>query len=63
MESTLKNLRGVLDVKARLTDKNVGEAEVVYNSAEIKVGDLKQAVPLASGEKHKFSVTSSVEED
>lgn len=63
MESTLKNLRGVLDVKARLTDKNAGEAEVVYNSAEIKVGDLKQAVLLASGEKHKFSVTSSIEEN
>ena len=63
MENALRNLPGVLDVKARLVDKNVGEAEVVYNPAEIKVGDLKQAVPLASGEKHKFSVTSSVEED
>lgn len=61
MENILRNLRGVLDVKARLVDKNVGEAEVVYNSAEIKVDDLKHAVPLAGGEKHKFSVTSSVE--
>lgn len=62
MESTLKSFPGVFDVKAWLTDKNVGEVEVVYNPAEVKLGDLKQAVPLAGGERHNFAVTSVKEE-
>lgn len=56
MESTLRSLPGVFHVKAWLTDKNVGEAEVIYNLAEVKLGDLKQAVLLAGGERHNFTV-------
>jgi copper chaperone CopZ len=62
VESTLRSLPGVFDVKAWLTDKNVGEAKVVYNPAEVKLGDLKQAVPLAGGERHNFTVISVKEE-
>ncbi len=62
MENALRSLPGVFDVKAWLTDKNVGEAKVVYNPAEVKLGDLKQAVPLAGGERHNFTVISVKEE-
>ena len=62
MESTLKSLRGVLDVKAKLTDKNLGEAEIVYDSTKVVIGDFKRAVPAASGERHNFAVISVFEE-
>lgn len=62
MESTLKSLRGVVDVEGRLTGKNLGEAEVFYNPEEVTLEDLKGAVPLASGEKHQFVVLSVIEE-
>ncbi len=52
----------MLDVKAELTDKDLGEVEVLYDPAEVTSEDLKQAVPLASGEKHDFTVVSVIEE-
>ena len=52
----------MLDVKAKLTDNHVGEAEVLYNPAELTLEEIKQAVPTASGEKHDFKVLSVMEE-
>jgi len=62
VENTLRNLHGVLDVKAKLTDNHVGEAEVLYNLAELTLEEIKQAVPTASGERHKFVVISAIED-
>jgi hypothetical protein len=58
VESTLKSLNGVLDVTAKLLEKNLGEAQILYDSAEILPDAFKQAIPAASGEKHKFTVVS-----
>lgn len=62
MEDTLRNLRGVFDVKARLAGEKLGEAEVLYDPVKVALEDLKEAVPSASGEKHRFVVISAVEE-
>ena len=62
MESALKSLNGVLDVKATLTGEKFGEAEVLYDPVKVALEDLKEAVPSASGEKHRFVVNSAVEE-
>lgn len=63
MESTLKSLRGVLDVKAELMEGRLGEAEVFYDSDKVSLNDLKQAIPTASGERHKFAVIAVSEKD
>lgn len=62
MESTLKNIPGVLDVNAKLIRRNLGEAEVRYDPARATLEDIKRAVPVASGEKHNFTLISIVEE-
>jgi len=62
VESTLENLHGVIDMTVRLMDGNFGEAEIVYDPAEVDLKDIKRAVPTASGEKHNFTVMSVVEE-
>ena len=62
MENTLKGLRGVLEVKARLLSENLGEAEVLYNSDQATTESLRNAVRRAGGERHSFIVTS-VSED
>ena len=61
METTLKSLHGVLEVKGGLKDGNLGEAVIVYDPAELSVENLKRAVPTASGERHNFMVISVVE--
>ena len=62
MESTLRSLPGVFDVKARLEGEKLGEAEVLYDPVKVAFEDLKEAVPSASGEKHRFVALSAVEE-
>lgn len=62
MESTLGKLVGVLNVKARLGDKNTGEVAITYDAVHVSVEDFKRAIPTASGEKHRFVVLSAVEE-
>lgn len=61
MESTLRSLPGVFDVKAKLIGRNLGEAEILYNPAEVTLENLKEAVPSASGERHKFAVISATD--
>lgn len=61
MESTLKSLNGVLDVKAELADENQGKAEIIYNPAEVSFEDIIRVIPSASGENHKFIVISATE--
>ena len=56
MEETLKVLRGVLDVKVKLLENNLGEAEVLYNSNEFALANLEKTVHGASGERHNFMV-------
>lgn len=62
MENTLKDRQGVLDVRARLLENNLGEAEVLYNPDEVEFENLKKAVPEASGERHNFMVISASED-
>lgn len=62
MENTLRSLPGVVDVKAKLAREKLGEAEVLYDPVKVALKDLKEAVPSASGEKHRFVVLSAVEE-
>lgn len=62
MESTLKSLHGIFEVKARLMDGNLGEAEVLYHPTKVTLEDIKRIVPTASGEKHNFKVVSVSEE-
>lgn len=61
MENILKGIQGVVDVKASLVEKKLGEAQILYDAAQVSLEDLQRAVPLVSGEKHKF-VVISVEE-
>lgn len=61
MENTVESLRGVISVKARLKGESQGEAEIIYNPAEITLEDLNGAIPLAGGQNHKFKVISVVE--
>ncbi len=61
MEDTLKDLQGVLDVRARLLVNNFGEAEVLYNPDEVTLEGLRKAVPIASGGRHNFAVISASE--
>lgn len=61
MESTLRSLPGVFDVKAKLVGKKLGEAEILYDPVKVALEDLKEAVPSASGEKHKFVVISATD--
>jgi len=61
VENTLKKVPGVLDVKAKLIRRNLGEAGVRYDPARVNLEHIKRAVPMASGQKHKFIVTSVVE--
>lgn len=60
MERTLRNLWGVLDVKAKLTNINLGEAEILYNSAQVGVEDLIRVTTTAGGDKHEFQVVSLI---
>ena len=62
MEETLKVLRGVLDVKVKLLENNLGEAEVLYNSNEFALANLKKAVHGPSGERHNFKVIGASED-
>ncbi len=62
MEETLKVLRGVLDVKVKLLENNLGEAEVLYNPNEFTLANLIKAVHGASGERHNFMVISANED-
>lgn len=39
-------------------DKGLGEAEIAYSPAEVTLESLKEAVAMASGEKHRFAVIS-----
>ena len=41
--------------------KNEGEAEVLYDPAEVSLEELKRAIPEASGERHAFVVLSVFE--
>ena len=63
MENTLRSIRGVLDVKAKLRNAKLGEARILYDPTGVTLEDLKQAIPKASGEKHIFRVISVIEED
>lgn len=63
MESTLRSIRGVLNVKAELRSERSGAASVLYDPLGVTLEDLKQAIPRASGERHIFRVISVIEED
>jgi len=62
VENTLKSIAGVLGVEARLTGESLGEAVILYNPSEVSSGVLKQAVPVAGGDRHKFTVLTVIEE-
>jgi len=63
VENTLKDRPGVLDVRAKLLENNLGEAEVLYDPDEATIEGLRTAVPLASGGLHNFVVISTSEDD
>ncbi len=59
MEDILKDLRGVVDVRAKLLEKNLGEVEILYSPEETTLEDLKNAVSTAGGERHSFTVIAA----
>lgn len=59
MEDTLKCLRGVVDVRAKLSEINLGEAEILYSTEEATLEHLKNAVSPAGGEQHSFTVIAA----
>jgi len=61
VESTLRSLPGVFDAKAWLMDKSLGEADVLYNPAEVTLEEINRIIQTASGEKHEFTVISVIE--
>jgi len=61
VEHALKALRGVVEVKARLMDKDLGEAAIIYEPTEIALQEIQDAISLASGERHEFTVISVIE--
>lgn len=63
MENVLKNLRGVLEVDVRLIDTKLGEAEVLYDPAEVTLKELEQVIPGASGSKHRFAVIALTDKE
>ena len=62
MENTLKDCPGGLDISARLVENNMGEAEVLYDPDEATIEGLRTAVPMASGDRHNFTVISASED-
>jgi len=42
-------------------DKSLGEADVLYNPAEVTLEEINRIIQTASGEKHEFTVISVIE--
>jgi len=63
VENILKNLHGALEVDVRLIDAKLGEAEVLYDPAEVTLKELEQAIHLASGSRHRFAVIALTDKE
>ncbi len=59
MEDILKDLRGVVDVRAKLLENNLGEVEILYSPEETTLKDLKITASTAGGERHSFTVIAA----
>ncbi len=53
MEDTLKGLRGVVDVRAKLLEIYLGETEILYSPEDTTLEDLKE-VPSDNMEGKKI---------
>lgn len=42
-------------------DKDLGEAAIIYEPTEIALQKIQDAISLASGERHEFTVISVIE--
>ncbi|MFB3120949.1 MAG: hypothetical protein ACE10H_02010 [Candidatus Binatia bacterium] len=62
MEDILKDLRGVVDVRAKLLENNLGEVEILYSPEETTLKDLKITASTAGGERHSFTVIAARED-
>lgn len=56
----MKELQGVLEVQAKLIDRDVGEALILYDPDLVHPHNFKRTVHAAGGGEHKFQVIAEI---